>query len=668
MLHKTGRFLMLVVFIVLTILLIFGQTSSHAVALATTHYVAPGGACNGYTPCYASIQAAVDAASHGDTILVAEGTYTGVSTRNTHTQLVYLDKSLTIRGGYSTAFSQPPDPVAHQTILNAEELGRVFYIPDINAANIVLDGLRLIHGNGYEGLTSDNCGSGVRMLASNDDQITLNHNWVFDNVAYYECPAIHIWRARALLTDNSIFDNNGMGVQVEWNSDSVNLTNNIISNNGIDPLDIAPGSGARLEAYSVNLSGNMFSGNGLDGAVILSASDLTVQDNTFSQNLKNGLVIMDLPNGIIRDNTFEANGRGANLSGYLQIVNNTFRDNYDPSGDGVNARGAGLLLGYGQMDIFYNLFTGNQSADGGAIAAVGIMSDDSIFIRGNRFLSNQSGDGGAIYLLNAGTNVVESNFISGNQGQYGGGLAVDEETTATLRGNMLIDNTATSGGGAVYCRACTLILERNWLTGNMAGTYGNALHIQWLNWAIYGIPQTESVITNNIFYDDETDSTPTVTIHSSQAVMTHNTLIRNPLAVIGVGVWVENTLTDLPARLVMTNNIVGGHAEGVRLVSGSASTEGTLWGTGDWDNTTDWTGAVDTGTVNLWGDPLFVNPAAGDYHISASSPARDAGVVVSITDDVDNESRPHPETDLYDIGADEYHLDDLKVFLPLVVK
>jgi hypothetical protein len=150
--------------------------------------------------------------------------------------------------------------------------------------------------------------------------------------------------------------------------------------------------------------------------------------------------------------------------------------------------------------------------------------------------------------------------------------------------------------------------------------------------------------------------------------MTHNTLIRNPAAVIGVGVWVENTLTDLPAKLTMTNNIVGGHAEGVRLVSGSASTEGTLWGAGDWDNATDWTGAVNTGTVNLWGDPLFVNPAAGNYHISASSPARDAGVAVSIAVDFDRESRPHTDTDLYDIGADEYHLDDLKVLLPIIMR
>ena len=49
---------------------------------------------------YASVQAAVDAASDNDVIKVAAGIYTGVSARAGMTQMVYLDKPLTIQGGY----------------------------------------------------------------------------------------------------------------------------------------------------------------------------------------------------------------------------------------------------------------------------------------------------------------------------------------------------------------------------------------------------------------------------------------------------------------------------------------------------------------------------------------------------------------------------------------
>ena len=42
----------------------------------TTAYVSPSGDCNGKTPCYSTIQEAIDAARNGAVILIAQGTYT----------------------------------------------------------------------------------------------------------------------------------------------------------------------------------------------------------------------------------------------------------------------------------------------------------------------------------------------------------------------------------------------------------------------------------------------------------------------------------------------------------------------------------------------------------------------------------------------------------------
>jgi hypothetical protein len=50
----------------------------------------------------------------------------------------------------------------------------------------------------------------------------------------------------------------------------------------------------------------------------------------------------------------------------------------------------------------------------------------------------------------------------------------------------------------------------------------------------------------------------------------------------------------------------------------------------------------------------FVDPAAGNYHLTAGSPAIDyASLTSTVTDDVDGESRPNGAG--YDVGADELH-------------
>jgi uncharacterized repeat protein (TIGR01451 family) len=108
---------------------------------------------------------------------------------------------------------------------------------------------------------------------------------------------------------------------------------------------------------------------------------------------------------------------------------------------------------------------------------------------------------------------------------------------------------------------------------------------------------------------------------------------------------------------LLTNTILVSHTAGITLTAGNTATlEGTLWGTGVWANDIDWggEGAISTGTVNLWGDPAFVSPTNGDYHIGLGSAAIDAGVGTGVDHDIDGDPRPLGSG--YDLGADELGL------------
>lgn len=89
------------------------SSSAPARAEAGVFYVAPGGVCGAAAPCFSTIQAAVDAAAPGDEIRVAAGVYSGVNNQGGKSQVVYLAKDLTLRGGFTTT---DPIEIAAQTL------------------------------------------------------------------------------------------------------------------------------------------------------------------------------------------------------------------------------------------------------------------------------------------------------------------------------------------------------------------------------------------------------------------------------------------------------------------------------------------------------------------------------------------------------------------------
>lgn len=86
---------------------------------------------------YESIQDAVDDADDDDVIKVASGVYTGVQSRpappgydgpSVITQVVYVSKTITIRGGYTITNWTTPYPITQPTTVDAQGQGRVICV------------------------------------------------------------------------------------------------------------------------------------------------------------------------------------------------------------------------------------------------------------------------------------------------------------------------------------------------------------------------------------------------------------------------------------------------------------------------------------------------------------------------------------------------------------
>ncbi len=95
-----------------------GQRANAEVDAAVL-YVAPGGNCGGASPCYGTVQAALDAASGGVTIKVASGVYS-----STGAEVARVVKAVTLAGGYSTSDWSTAHPDTQAGVLDAEGADR----------------------------------------------------------------------------------------------------------------------------------------------------------------------------------------------------------------------------------------------------------------------------------------------------------------------------------------------------------------------------------------------------------------------------------------------------------------------------------------------------------------------------------------------------------------
>ncbi|HEY74696.1 MAG TPA: DUF1565 domain-containing protein [Thermoflexia bacterium] len=279
---------------------------------------------------------------------------------------------------------------------------------------------------------------------------------------------------------------------------------------------------------------------------------------------------------------------------------------------------------------------------------------------GNSIYSNTAVlyNAGGVYLNYASHVILEDNHVYSNTASYfGGGVYLWTSNDVTMTGNYIHGNAAGHSGGGVYLtHSGDVSLAGNHVYSNTAQGGGG----------VYVNQSSDVTMTNNLVVENRLTSPSgwgtALSLYGSSVRLLHGTIAHNTGG-LGGGIAVENNST-----LWVTNTILVSHTVGITVAAGSTATlEATLWGSGAWANIAD-TGGDGTivRTRDIRGDPDFVDPDGGDYHIGDFSAAAGAGVDAGVTTDIDGDPRPIPAGTPPDLGADEIH--QHRVYLPLVMK
>jgi uncharacterized repeat protein (TIGR01451 family) len=453
---------------------------------------------------YTTVQAAVDAASDGDTIKVAQGTYIDNDADN---YVVEISKSLTIQGGYSVSDWAIPNPDGNPTILDG---GNSDQVVRIAAGNPTIEGFRIWRGNAVQG-------AGVYIAGGSP---VVRRNRIYGNgTAGSSGGGVYVADGSPVLENNLIYGNtatDGGGVYVAAGSAAMRY-NTFYNNTASDGAGLYLASGTPVVSASIVVS-NTASGSGGGIYGVGMPDSRILYNDVFGNTPKNFAGFSD--DDVLPDNLSEnprlVNPAGANFrlradSPCIGMFGAEYPtagpiDDYDgysrPFGEywdiGAHEFYAGACFARVESGRVYTTVqeaVGDSSA-GAELRVAGrctgsgsevVNLSQALTLRGGYTLTNWvesqpvphatvlDGEGArrVIYVGDVAVTVEGLDIYNGYvSDQNGGGIYLKEYSSSVIRYNRVFSNGATLRGGGLYIQGGVHTVQDNEIYSNTSGTGG----------------------------------------------------------------------------------------------------------------------------------------------------------------------------------------------------